>query len=407
MVRGRIRNQAVAEDLVQEIWVKAFRAWDGYFEDGRLKGWLGRIAQNHLRNYLSRDSRVLFLSLDGEDEDGETLYACLPGSCTPEEEYLQSELISEVLDVIAKLPDAQRQVIRYRFFDGLSVSETARAMQVPPGTVKSKLHYALAQVRMQLSSGTDCAIKKQKGVWGMECRNTYKYLFMYAKGALEAESRKRVEDHILKCSACKDIVCALERLIPQMTFGREDEDCHFLIHFPTAHLSFCGARHEIEDFERLNALLESRGGKIPESESWMVSGFGKGNKLLGTFDNEGNEIQMEVWTKDERHHQSRAVRLEKVFHYMWEYSVFLDDGSFGCITRAKEAPNLYYGSLHNCYGGQIKSALYQAVPARAGNLRMKRGNGVVDCGPYTFPYADRYVSAEEQISLDYSFLQDD
>lgn len=55
-------------------------------------------------------------------------------------------------------------------------------------------------------------------------------------------------------------------------------------------------------------------------------------------------------------------------------------------------------------GQAVKSALYQAIPANAENIRIKRGNGVIDCGTYKFAYVDRYVTEEERISLDYSFL---
>lgn len=51
-VRQRISNRSLAEDIVQEIWMKAFRAYDGYVEDGRLRPWLMRITRNALSNHL-------------------------------------------------------------------------------------------------------------------------------------------------------------------------------------------------------------------------------------------------------------------------------------------------------------------------------------------------------------------
>ena len=52
-VRQRLRNPTIAEDLTQEIWIKAFRAYPSYTESGQLRGWLLRIAKNTINSYYS------------------------------------------------------------------------------------------------------------------------------------------------------------------------------------------------------------------------------------------------------------------------------------------------------------------------------------------------------------------
>lgn len=401
LVRSRLHNKELAEDIVQEIWIKAFRAYDFYYNDGRLKPWLARIAQNHLRNYFSQSGRMQIISLDSDSDENESLYLALPSGSDTEEEYLNNELVSEVLRIIAGLPEQQKQVITYRFINGLSLEETAQTMRIPEGSVKSKTHYALDKIKKQLGIGT---IKNQKGEFIMECKDIYKYLFMYANRTLSEENKAIVRNHLSDCKACADIVSALEKLIPHMTYAKEDEMSHFLIDFPSINLSFCGMKYEIKDFERLNEILESRNGKIPENETWLVSGFSKCNTLIGMFDNEGNEIKFTVFESDSSHYRTKATYLKKVYRYMWPYQVFSSQNSPNMVSRSKEAPNLYYGSMHNCLGSPAKSALYQAVPGNTENIRIKRGNGVLDCGTYKFPYVDRYVTEEERISLDYSFL---
>ena len=89
---------------------------------------------------------------------------------------------------------------------------------------------------------------------------------------------------------------------------------------------------------------------------------------------------------------------------MWNYCAFLNKVAGGYIRSSKEAPNLYYGSFNNSLGGNAKSALYQAITKDAENIRIKRGNGVIDCNTYKFAYVDRYVTDEETMRLEYSFL---
>jgi hypothetical protein len=71
--------------------------------------------------------------------------------------------------------------------------------------------------------------------------------------------------------------------------------------------------------------------------------------------------------------------------------------------ESKEAPGLFYGSMTNNLGVDAKSMLFHAVPKEAENIRIKRGNGVHDCGTYQFAYVDRYVADDDRIRLDYSF----
>lgn len=397
-VRSKVRNTDVAEDLTQEIFLKAFRAYDSYCDDGKIKPWLMRIAQNHVRNHFSRDGRITFISLDAGDDEEDPLYTYLPGGDTPEEEYLRKELSESVLSAVARLPERQRQIIMYRYIDDMKVSEISALMKIPAGTVKSAAHYALAGLRRDLGVAEN---KKRKGDRKMDCKDIYKYLFIYANGTISDENRKKVEEHIAGCRACADIVTALKKLIPTMTFGLEDEMTHFLIDFPELNISYCGMRCEIPDYERLNKRLEELNGVIPENERWFASGFGKKSQLLARFDNEGNEIEFRIVEQDEFHYEARATKMKKVFRYMWDYDMYSDTTEG--ITQSKEAPNLYRGGMKNFFGSDVKTALYQAIPGKAENVRIKRGNGVIDCGTYKFPYVDRYVTGDETISLDYSF----
>ncbi|MHC1693832.1 MAG: RNA polymerase sigma factor [Eubacteriales bacterium] len=145
-VRGRLRNRELTEDIVQEIYIKAYRAYDEYEESGRLKGWLVRIADNTVNGYFgSREAHCpACVSLERGDEDEASLIDLLPSlSPTPEEEVQSAASVSEILKVLDRLPVTQRTVFVQRIILDRDVAEVARMLQMAPGTVKSNTHHAV------------------------------------------------------------------------------------------------------------------------------------------------------------------------------------------------------------------------------------------------------------------------
>ena len=384
--------------MLQEIMLKAYKAYDDYIENGTLKSWLLRIASNYLNNYYSRSS-VECLSLDYEDEEFDSLYGYLSSDeLSPEEKLIHDELISSVMLQVSKLPKKQRQMITYRYLYDMSIDEISTKMNIPKGTVKSTTHYAIETLKKHFNVDT-------KGEKIMECKEIYKYLFVYANGTIQPDHKKLVEEHIKSCPKCRDIVVALKKLIPTMVFAQEDEISYFCISMPEIGLAYTGFRTEFPNYEEIQKALDKVNGNIPDSDMIMSSGFTKGCEMSARFDNEGNEIVMKVYEESETHRRVKASYMKKVFKYFWCYDVYENHSIMEhFIKQSKEAPNLYYGSYNNQLGSQSKSALYQAIPKEAENIRIKRGNGVIDCDTYKFAYVDRYVTEEETIRLEYSYL---
>ena len=408
LVRKHTGNRETAEDLVQEIWIRAFRVYDSYCENGRLRHWLSRIALNHIRNTVSRACPCpvsLDVSADGENDP---FSAFLSDGASTEEDYLRSELTSEVLAAVAKLPEAQRQVVTFRYLDGLSVEETAAVMQIPQGTVKSKAHYAIGEIRKML--GLEDAVrpekKKRKGVSIMECKEMYKYLFMYATGKLPDETRAAVAEHLKECKVCADIVTALKKLIPTMVFAEEGEISHYSITFFGLDLSYVGIRTPVPDHAERNRLLEEWNGKIPDDQNWFDCGHHECLTTIGTFDNEGNEIDYPVYKTVDNHCRHKAVSMKKVYPDMWLHDCMITTSSPDIFWGITKEENVYHGSTFNYFGGHVKSALYMAIPADAENIRINRGNGVIDCGTYKFAFVERYVAEDEQLALDFTYTLD-
>lgn len=399
-VRQQLRNPTLAEDLVQEIWIKAFRAYASYTESGQLRGWLLRIAKNTICSYYSSPKTVTLLSLDADNEEADSLYTYLQAGKTTEDEYLEKEQIEEVMGVIHRLPDRQREVLTMRFLRGMTLEQVAAAIRIPVGTVKSTTHYAIKNVQKQF--GIE---QPRKGEKRMLCQDVYKDIFKDALGVLADNRKEAMTAHLKSCASCRKIWEALKAVIPQMTFALDDEPMHYLISFPEFKLAFCGSRYEIEDHEELNQLLDKTERVIPEGDEHPHFSFGF-NKcdLLGFFDNGGVDYEYRLAENGTTHLKAHITRIPYVYEHLWQYNVFQNTGTERFITRSKEAPSLYYGHLQNSFGLQVKSALYQAIPANAENIRIKRGNGVIDAETYKFAYVDRYVDADESIVLDYSYL---
>jgi len=131
-----------SDDLFQETWISVWthlHAWD---PRRRFSTWLFQIALNRCRDHARRD-RV------------RSRYRAGPGTAVAEESQGSPEARTasrQVLESIAALPDRQKEVLLLRYYHGFSESETAEILDCPRGTVKSRLHHAIREIRNRLQS---------------------------------------------------------------------------------------------------------------------------------------------------------------------------------------------------------------------------------------------------------------
>ncbi|HLG92483.1 MAG TPA: sigma-70 family RNA polymerase sigma factor [Acidimicrobiales bacterium] len=141
------RNSADAEDLVQETYLKAYRAFDTFQEGTNLKAWLYKILTNsYINSYRARQRRPE--QADGDIEDVEELYlyrrlggleAAAAGR-SAEEEVLSRFTDEEVKAALESLPDQFRIAVLLADVEGFSYQEIADITGVPIGTVMSRIH---------------------------------------------------------------------------------------------------------------------------------------------------------------------------------------------------------------------------------------------------------------------------
>src|SRR5438067_3195338 len=149
------RNPSDAEDLVQETYLKAYRAFGSFQAGTNLKAWLYRILTNtFINSYRSRKRRPEQTELD--DVEDLYLYRRLGGleaaaaGRSAEEEVLDHFTETDVKEAIEALPEQFRLAVLLADVEGFSYKEIAEILDVPIGTVMSRLHRGRKQLQKAL-----------------------------------------------------------------------------------------------------------------------------------------------------------------------------------------------------------------------------------------------------------------
>jgi RNA polymerase sigma-70 factor, ECF subfamily len=135
-----VRNQAVAEEVTQETFLRVYRARESYTSEAKFSTWLWTIARNVALDHLRKKKE---LPLD--ENHAETLAGPLTESGaldTAEQQLIDRATRAELESALAGLPDAQREALTLRTFSELSYEAIAEMMKVPVSTVKNLIHRA-------------------------------------------------------------------------------------------------------------------------------------------------------------------------------------------------------------------------------------------------------------------------
>ena len=143
LVARFLRNPADVPDVVQETFIKAYRALPRFRGDAAFYTWIYRIAINTAKNHLvSMGRKNPPGSIDVQDAEDYGASDWLKEYATPEREMLAEEIQGTVHKAISDLPPDLREAITLREIEGLSYEDIAETMACPIGTVRSRIFRA-------------------------------------------------------------------------------------------------------------------------------------------------------------------------------------------------------------------------------------------------------------------------
>ena len=149
------RNAQDAEDLSQEVWLKAYQALAGFRADSSFYTWLRRITINSFLNHqrtgsFRQQGQTKFVEL--VDADRESGFESR--SVSPETVY-NKVLFESVMNALSELTPSQRLMFLLRHYEGMSYDEIAAAMNCSTGTVKKGVSRAIAKLRSKLDTNAE------------------------------------------------------------------------------------------------------------------------------------------------------------------------------------------------------------------------------------------------------------
>jgi RNA polymerase sigma-70 factor, ECF subfamily len=173
LARGILGDDADTEDVVQETYVKAFENLAGFRGESSLATWLTRIAINEaLGRRRKRRPTTDLSNLDMVDEQGEVRVLIFPGARVdnnPERDASRAEIRRLLERAIDELPEAFRIVFVMREIEQMNVEETASQLDIPPETVKTRLHRARRLLREALHEKLGSALQDTYAFDGERC----------------------------------------------------------------------------------------------------------------------------------------------------------------------------------------------------------------------------------------------
>ena len=144
-----VKDRYIAEDLMQETYIKAIDVIKSgrYNEEGKFLPWVVRIGHNLAIDFFRKDKRYPTIVL----EDGSKLFNSFEfAEESSEDIQLKADKISNVRELIKKLPDEQREVLVMRHYEELSFQEIADQTGVSINTALGRMRYALINLRKML-----------------------------------------------------------------------------------------------------------------------------------------------------------------------------------------------------------------------------------------------------------------
>jgi len=148
-LRRFLNSQELVEDVFQETFLQLYTSRDKFDPDKPLHPWLFTIAANKAKDALRKQQRNNSMSMGtladaGEVSVDDVVNILSSYSETPEQEVLKEETAQQVREIIDSMPENLRAILLLAYFERFSYKQMAEILSIPIGTVKSRLHTAVA-----------------------------------------------------------------------------------------------------------------------------------------------------------------------------------------------------------------------------------------------------------------------
>jgi RNA polymerase sigma-70 factor, ECF subfamily len=144
-------NRHEAEDMAQEAFIRAYVNISRFNIDLKFSTWLYRIATNLCIDRIRKKKPDYYLDAEVSGTDGLTMYSQIASdTILPEDEIESLELQETIQREITKLPEKYRSVIVLKYIEELSLNEISEILDIPLGTVKTRIHRGREALRHQL-----------------------------------------------------------------------------------------------------------------------------------------------------------------------------------------------------------------------------------------------------------------
>lgn len=178
--RAILRDDAEAEDAVQEAWLHVYRSIGGFRGEAELSSWLVRIVVNEAlarRRKQLRRAEVVPLRGGGIEEHELEQETCMREHDGPEDLTQRAQMRRLLEARIDQLPEAFRIVFVLRAIEEMTVEETAAALGIPETTVRTRFFRARSQLREALSQEIDLAVDEAFAFAGERCERIVARVF--------------------------------------------------------------------------------------------------------------------------------------------------------------------------------------------------------------------------------------
>jgi len=147
---SKVRNESLANDIFQDVFIKVVRTLKNgsYNEEGKFLPWVLTISHNMIVDHFRRSNKMKMVSESSSRNDDYNIFSVLKlEDSNIEDDMIKDQIESDVVRLVAYLPEEQREVLNYRIFKGMSFKDIAEKKEISINTALGRMRYALINLR--------------------------------------------------------------------------------------------------------------------------------------------------------------------------------------------------------------------------------------------------------------------